>query len=100
MACPVVPVYEFEHSKHGCREFRCSVARYNRLSRILSRFGWARVYSAPSTITETGGVHGPADRLHRDTTGAKLEHLYNSQRETQRETGNKHGPFRIKDWQL
>lgn len=58
------------------------------------------VYYEQYTITETGGVKGPTDRLHRDSTGAKLEHLYNSQRETQRETGDTHGLFKIKDYNL
>ena len=95
-----MPIYEFEHVQFGTRSFKCSVARYNRLRRLLQRYGWERIFTAPSTITETGGVHGPADRFARDHAGAKLEHLYDSQRELKRQTGQNHGPFVIKDWQV
>lgn len=54
---------------------------------------------AAYTITETGGVNGPADRNRRTSTGEKLEQLRKTSVETKRQTGKVSGPFQIRDWE-
>lgn len=58
------------------------------------------VYYEQYTITETGGVKSPSDRSRRNHAGEKLNRLFHTQRETQRETGDTKGPFKVKDWQI